>query len=494
MAGPKNQIVGEVVRPKFNWWSLFDVALGTWVKGDDGLWYLNGGFSHVMCWSGQGNTFKSTALSSAIHTICWRYNVEWASKYDTEVSAELSREEMARKNVFLTHNVPYEEEKHSIYKMIEDGKFNFVASDMLPGEQWWADYIRDEVEGRFKSYIAGKGLQETPFPDPIRKKNRMMLNPWIYGSDSMSEWQSSDYEDKRDASDIGDKDQNALAATIARQKAEMMSRWANALSRGHMYLGFTVHLAEGITMGKYEPRKALDDVPANLKFANVPKRALTFLTNSFLVATSSGTLDHDYDSKRGVKTMMFPTEKTKGAMANANDLKIVRYQQIRAKGGPTGVKFDMVFSQELGFQVGLSEWYYLKEVMEADKTGFGVTRTGNHFELHLAPGIKFQRTTVRDMIEDNIALKRALELTAIMTYEQNNRQSMPQEYRMTPQELYDGVVAAGFDWNEIYEKTVHWWMFKGHEKIHNKHTLTYYSLCDMALGRVKPKFLTCTKK
>lgn len=493
MAGPKKQTMGEVVRPKFNWWSIFDVALGTWIKLDDGSWVLNGGYSHVMCWSGKGNTFKSTALSDAMHTIIHRYRPEWASKYDTEVSAELSRDEMCRRAVYRAHHIPYDD-SNDVIAMIDRGEFNFVASDMLPGEQWYGDYVRDEVEPRHKQYMAGKGLRETPMPDPVRKKNRETLPPWLLGLDSLSEWQSSDLEERRDDSDIGDKEQNALAATNARHKADMMGRWANALSRGHFYLGFTVHVAEGIAMGKYEPSKKLDDVPANLKFANVPHRALTFLTNSFLLATSSNTLDHTYDAKRGVKTMMFPTAKNKGMTANGNDLKIIRYQQIRAKGGPTGVKFDMIFSQELGFLVGLSEWWYIKEVMESDKTGFGVTRTGNFYELHLVPGVKFQRTTVRDVIDDDVRIKRALEITAQMLYEQNNRQTMPAEFRMSIQQLYDGVVEHGFDWEEILTKTVYWWMYKGDEKHHGKHTLSLYTLCEMALGRHKPKFLKCSKK
>ena len=91
MAGPTKQVIGEVIRPRFNVYTIMDHALGNYERGEDGLYYLNGGFAHIMGFAGRGNTFKSTLLDFCIFQILQRYKAEWGSKYDTEVSAALDR-------------------------------------------------------------------------------------------------------------------------------------------------------------------------------------------------------------------------------------------------------------------------------------------------------------------------------------------------------------------------------------------------------------------
>lgn len=82
----------------------------------------------------------------------------------------------------------------------------------MPGEQYYSDYIRDEVEKRFKQYMSGK-TRVTPFLDPVRRKQKEILDPWLYSIDSLSEWHSSSLEDKHAKTDIGDSDQNILTPT-----------------------------------------------------------------------------------------------------------------------------------------------------------------------------------------------------------------------------------------------------------------------------------------
>lgn len=43
MAGPAKQVMGEVIRPRFNVYTIMDHALGNYERGEDGLYYLNGG-------------------------------------------------------------------------------------------------------------------------------------------------------------------------------------------------------------------------------------------------------------------------------------------------------------------------------------------------------------------------------------------------------------------------------------------------------------------
>ncbi len=492
MAGPAKATQGEVIRPKFNFWSLFDHALGNYVKGSDGLYYLNGGWSHIMAWAGRGNTFKTFVIDQAHATIATRYKFEWWSKYDTEVSAELSRAETALRAAYRNNHWEYDHRKDSLEAQIGADSFNFNAADTLQGQDWWGTYIRDEVEGRHKEYVAGKNLRETPFPDPIRKKNRFLLNPWLFALDSLSEFHTKSVEDNRDDSDVGSGDQNPLAMKDAKDKSDMMGRWPGALARGHFYIGFTIHLSDSIQMGRYAPDKKLDDLKATIKFSGVPSRAVTFLTNSLLVATSSGEMveDKSYDSTRGVTAPMYPRADARGRLSASNDLKIIRYTQFRAKSGPTGVKFDMIFSQEEGLLVGLSEFHYLRAVL---KGNFGLNRSGAYYSLPIYPKKKYARTTIRTEIDEDVRLKRALEITAAVAYMQNNWLTLDDNLRISAEELHDKVVEKGFDWEEILGNTVEYWQFKDQEKKGGKRTLTAMTLLHMAVYDLKPKFLTCSK-
>lgn len=495
MAGPAKQIMGEVVRPRFNCYTIIDHALGSYELGEDGLYYNNGGFAHIMAITGRGNVFKTMLLDYLIMTILLRYSAEWASKYDTEVSAQLERLDTAIYSVFLANGWDYNPETDNVLRMIlELGNYNLCSSDSLPGEDWWSQYIRDEVEARFKQYAKGQNLRVTPFLDPIRKKLKAIINPWLYSVDSMSEFHTSAIEAARDKSDIGTSDQNALAAQDPKQKADMMSRWPTALARGGMYLGFTGHLNDGLTMGKQDANtgKLLDDFKGDVKVAGVPKRALTFLVNAFLCATSSGELKQPqtYNSKTGTNDPMFPTFRNKSMASSVNDLKIIRYTQFRAKGGPTGVKFDLIFSQEEGFKAGLSLWYYLKEVLTND---YGFTRSGHFYALDILPETKFGRTTIRDMVEDDKRLLRALQITAGLAYYTNNNHRLPCKYRLTPAELYEKIIEQGYDWNEIIDNTVEYWMFMDQIDKKSKKTITVRTLLGMAFDECKPKFLTRKK-
>lgn len=496
MAGPAKQVIGEVVRPRFNVFTIIDHALGTYELGEDGLYYLNGGFAHIMAITGRGNVFKTMLLDYMIMSVMWRYKAEWGSKYDTEISAQLERLDVAIYSVFLANGWDYDPDRDSVYDMLMvKQNYNLCSSDSLPGEDWWSQYIRDEVEARFKQYAKGQNLRLTQFIDPIRAKLKAILDPWLYGVDSMSEFHTTAIENARDKADIGTSDQNALAAQDPKQKSDMMSRWPTALARGGMYLGFTGHINDGLTMGRQDANtgKLLDDFKGDVKVAGVPKRALTFLTNSFLCATSSGELKQPqtYNSKTGTNEPMFPTFRNKSMASSNNDMKIIRYTQFRAKGGPTGVKFDLAFSQEEGLKAGLSLWYYLKEVLPGD---YGFTRSGHFYALDILPDVKFQRTTIRDMIEEDKKLNRAMQIVAGMGYYLNNNHRIACKYRITPAELFTKIKEQGYDWDEILsDKTVEYWMFQDQIKKDSPNTITVRTLLGMAFDECKPKFLTRKK-
>lgn len=496
MAGPAKQVMGEVIRPRFNVYTILDHALGHYEKGEDGLYYLNGGFSHIMGFAGRGNTFKSTLLDFCIFIIMLRYRAAWGSKYDTEVSAALQRAETgftsARHAVGDASAIKsYDADR--LLELIDSQNYNMVGADTLSGERYYSDYIRDEVEKRFKDYMSGRGVRDTVFIDPVRRKAKAILDPWLYSVDSLSEWHTSDIEDKYSKSDTGDSDQNILNAHDALQKSNMMGRWPVAMARGGMYMGFVAHLADDAgkamsgTRGTKSNAKLLDDAKDDLKFAGIPRRQISFLTNSLIVATSSSECkeQNSYDAKAGVNGEKYPTARSRTMNASVNDLKEIVYTQFRAKGGHTGVKFKMIFSQEMGLLYHLSLWEYLSTTLSSD---FGYTRSGANYELHLLPGFKFMRTTIRDLIDEAPRLRRALEITAAVAYMQNNYHTLDNKYRISPKELFE-LIDAKWDWNDILDNTVEYWTFKDQTDAGGKKCITAMTLLAMAVDDLEPKFL-----
>ena len=66
------------------------------------------------------------------------------------------------------------------------------------------------------------------------------------------------------------------------------------------------------------------------------------------------------------------------------------------------------------------------------------------------------------------------------------RQDLPEEWRkVTPQELYDGIKARGYDWDQLLDTTP-CWNFLDFEKVAEKKRLTTVDLIRMHLGLYHP--------
>lgn len=96
------------------------------------------------------------------------------------------------------------------------------------------------------------------------------------------------------------------------------------------------------------------------------------------------------------------------------------------------------------------------------------------------------------MIDDNPKLRRALEITAAIAYMQNNYHRLEVKYHLTMEEIYK-LIDEKWDWNEILENTVEYWMFKDQETKGGKRTLTARTILGMAVDGLEPKFLTKKK-
>ena len=494
----KNAENGTLMRVRYNVLPLLDIALGDFERGKDGRAYLNGGLSRIMGYGGRGNVFKTFKMQYLTWCFVIRYLPKWVTFFDTEESAEAKRQNVILINVLKNHHKAIDPLARPIvdyFNGTAPTQFNMNNISKFSGTDWFEQWIRDPVEEREKLFKSGKGRKTAPFLNIFGEQEKVLV-PDVHNCDSLSEWHSDTNSKDVMKSEVGASESNHLNMTDYNHKAQMISRWPLLAGRGEFMMGFTVQLTDNIEIGRTmgAPQQKLDTMATGIKLSGVPAKQISYLTNSLLIATKSGELKepNSYNPDTGTSEMMFPRERDKELSSSYNDLKLVKYTQWRAKSGPTGINIHLIFSQEEGLKSGLSEWFYLKEILK--KKPWGYQKSGHWFSLDILPDTKFQRKSIHDQIEEDQKLARAMTITSTIAYLYNNSVLVPKHLRMTGEELYNNIIKNGYDWDEILTKTVDWWYFDEDKEHHgNVETLTIWSLLEMAADVWEPKFLTRKK-
>lgn len=478
MARPAGAQAAPDLRVKFNVFGLFDHFTGRYMRGSNGAWYLNGGFSHIMGFAGRGNTFKSTLSGTMMATISIRYDFAYTEFHDTEASLESERLDDYRQAVRRNDHIDYVE---SIYDAYDNNENTWLlsASDTKSGktqtgEEWWRNCVLNEIPGRLKEREKGTNWRITPFDmrggEPVK-----VLNPWGYSIDSLSMMKVEAVEKMYDKGDAGEGELNTVWMKDAGAKAQLMEQMPNACSRGGYYLALVAHLDDKIELSQYAPNeKKLDGFLGNQKLKGVPGRQMSFVPNNLIVAQATDKL-WDKDKKPE-----YPHSDAEDRPGN-KDLKAVTFEQFRGKSGPTGERLELIFSQKQGLLIGLTNFHYLKKYCG----NYGMEVTGNNagFRLALYPSLHFTRKTVRKLLEDDAKFERAMEITACLAFIKFNWFTERSHMYIEPAELKTKIEEAGYDWDEILGETVQYWQFEdAKNKPNYKHTLTVKTLCDMAEG------------
>lgn len=484
MAGPSGRKRSKTIRPRFNVCTLYDHMTGRYVQGKDGLWYLNGGHPHIQGYAGRGNTFKSALSGTFTASMSLRYNFEYTEFYDSEMSMQMARIQDYINSIAADHhwvNVP------QIADLMEDDitTWNFTASDEQSGDEWWNSNCRAEVPARRK--LTEKQMRKTPFKN-IDGSYVSVPNPWAFTVDSLSEFHTNAQEKKAEKGTIGESDMNTSAMDDARHKSQLLAQMPNVAAQGGYYFGLIAHADDELKMDQYAPStKKLDGLKGNLKLKGVPGRGFTFLTNGCLLATAieSGLNKSD-------KKPEYPHPDIEAKVGDS-DLRIITYAELRGKAGPTGAELKVAFSQREGMLFGVTNFIFLKDTCN----GFGINSSGNGGgikELQLYPGFKFTRKDLRKHLRDDPKFTRAMAITTALAFMQTYWFDLPEEERITPDELRQGVIDNGWDWDNILSNTVEYWYFEDQAKEIGKPTITAKTLIYMALGKLNPKCLPKNKK
>lgn len=452
-----------LVRPALNIGCLMDIPTGRYEVGVHGESLLTGGLAHSTGVAARANQGKSLLLDMMMFRVMDRYMNAAGLFYCTEVTSQLGR--------LNSLSAAIAEVNMKGVSLASCNRFKFTDKTMYSGTDWY-DKIKEMTEPRSKMQKADVSI--SPFLERDGSFIKI-INPLILGIDSFSLFSTDAVDKMQDDNSIGESGRNMEAMTDARTKTQMLMELPTLTAQQGLYVIMTAHVGDKHQMDPYAPpAKKLAFLNAKVALKNVPEK-FTFLPNNVWYIMGTEVLRN-----QTTKAVEFPRN-SEDDLRGDTDLMLATIANLRGKGGPSGLPFELIYSQEEGFKVGLSEFYYIKQY---DR--FGIEGNDRNYHLSLCPDINLSRTTVRGKIDSSAKLRRALEITSEMCQMHNLWHNLPAGLLCTPKELYDDLKAKGYDWDQLLA-TRGYWVFDN-----DKHPIPYLSTMDllnMRAGLYKPYWM-----
>lgn len=444
------------LRPIFNLGCLFDIPTGRYYKGKHGEMILCAGLASFTGIAGRGNMGKSLIAHFMILRIMARYMTK-ANFYDTETSMTLER----------LYQLAMQFPELAGEDLAELKKLVLTDSTMISGNKWF-DKFRDMSMLKKKE---AKSLQRTmPFIDNKGDYIKCIM-PHLFEIDSLSMFITDSVDAIYDKNEIGDASANTDALRSAAAKTQMLMQMPNLTAGANNLVIATAHAGDKHQLDQYAPDpKKLAHLKGKTVFKNVPEK-FTFLTNNLWYCNSVSVLQN-----KATKAPEFPAG-PEDNLEGDTDLNLLVMQNLRAKSGPTGMPFEVIYSQREGLLVGMTEFNYCKFFK------YGIGGHDRAYFIELCPDITMQRTTVRGKIRDNPRLQRALEIQSEMCQMENLGFGQARGYLMEPKELYTKIKEMGYNWDELLE-TRGYWDFE--ENKNPKNFLSTLDILRMAKGEYVP--------
>ena len=433
------------LRPAMNVGCLFDIPIGTYYTGKHGESILNGGLQQVTGACGRGNSYKSTLSDWLNLTVVNRYEQVNEMAYDSEYSKTPARTNSLASRM---HNI-------GGLDLFAEGRCILSDGTTMANDYW--EMVRSFADKKAK--MGPKAEIGTPFW--IDGKQISIVTPSLLLLDSMSQMQFDATETVNEKAEVDSKDQNTMALRDNLIKSRMLGQMPSVASKGQLYTTVVAHMGDDLALDPMAPpQKKLAAMKQKIKFKKVPEN-FTFLTNNLYYCSGAKAHHNQAD-----KTPYFPKDANDRNPMD-QDLQIIQVQNLRAKSGPSGIPFQIVVSQTEGLLPSLTELTYLRANKKVSNQsypmGFGIHGNDRGYMLDLMPDVKLMRTTVRGIVDGDYKLQRAMEITSEMCQMQLiwKGDKLPDQYRITPQELYERLVKKGYKWDELLN-TRGYWTFDGH--------------------------------
>lgn len=447
----------------YNVGALLDIPTGKYVRGQKGENLMNGGLSVFTAVMGKPNTYKTKVarfmMLSAAAKVASSGIFPYINTYDTEVNVDVEH------CMSLAHKF----ESFKDHDLVKEGVWSITDKTHHLGNEWFKllkDFLRNEKIKNRKDYTFA-----TPFLDKDHKPIHVIF-PSFGDVDSVSEFSTADIEEIQNKNEIGDSAGNTIHMRSGLAKTRLLMEIPGVCNAASHYLIMTAHVGKEIPMGQgpfVVPTKQLPHMKPGEVVKGVAGKFL-FLSNLLWQTISTSTLNN-----QNTKGPEFP--KTRDRTDEGSfDLNLVTIKLVRNKSGASGYSFDLVISQTEGVLPTLTEFYYIKE---NDRFGLGGNDRNYHLELY--PDVSLQRTTVREKIDSDPMLQRAIKITAdllqIKTFYKDLPFAVP-----TPKELYEKL-SKEYDWKKLLA-TRDYWTFNNYD--HPIPFLSTMDLLEMYHGLYRP--------
>lgn len=444
-----------------------DVPNGVWLPGIHGEFILCGGLPIVDGVCGKGNNFKTTVEEWKMHRAAARVSYEM----DTNITTHDTEENKSEARITsLYQRLP----EFADRDLFAEGLYTITGKSELKGEQWW-DKLRDwlDLKAKNKKLL----MVETPFLNRDKVSRIEIMLPTFSLIDSLSEFETSDVTKILEDNAIGAKEANMVYMRAGLAKTRLIMEYPTVGIANQHYLLTTAHYGKEIPMatGPYAPppEKKMNTMGAGEKIKGVPDKYYYLV---HWVGLASGSTKMINQGTKGCEYPGNDQDREKGH----TDLWRVPIKTLRSKNGSSDYSLELVVSQAEGVLPTLTEFHYLREAK------FGLVGNDRIYSVAFLPEVKLERTTVRNKIDSNAKLRRAIniacELYQMSIYHRDERNDL-----FDPEKIYEMVKDRGYDWDMILGRTRGWW--KPNNEDHPLLFLSTMDIINMAKGTYHPYWL-----
>lgn len=426
----------------YNVGSLMDLPTGFYVRGMKGENILNGGLGSLVAIVGKPNVFKSTIahfmiLSAASKVAAGGFS-PYINTYDTEMNIHPDR---------LRYFSNRFEEFQKV-DIIDEGIWNITDSTKHLGNEWFKllkDFLKNEKLKNAKKYIMA-----TPFIGRDGKAIETMF-PTFGEVDSLTKFVTADVEEMQNKNQLGDSGGNTIFMRQGLAKARLIMELPILCNGAAHYTVATAHVGQENNMGIPQhqlPTKKLQHMRQGEKIKGAPDDFF-FLTNSLWQAVSSSLC-----IVKETRGALYPRTRQQDGEVTT-DLNLVTIKLLRNKSGPSGYSVPLLISQTEGVLPSLSEFHYIKE-----NERFGLDGNNTSYKLTLYPKVTIMRTTVRELLDSDKMMRRAVKITADILQIKELYKELPLE--IPPLNLLYEKLEKKYGW-DVLLNTRDYWTFDQYE-------------------------------
>lgn len=465
----------EKVKPKIliNIGCLMDIPTGFIVTGKKGESIINGGLPQISGLVGRGNNYKSTIMHymslSAYDKISASHETNMVT-YDTEMNTFLERlEDLAKRFEHIPDDI------------IRSNKGLWTVTDksQMPGNKF-ALILNEYSENKIKDKDSKITIE--CFKDPYEDKPLNTLLPSFVEIDSLSEFEAESTIEML-SNDLDGSDTNTFAMKQGLFKSKFLSTLPRLASMSNTFILFTGQVSNKINMATgpaalSQPAKDLQYLKQGDSIKGISNKFFFLLNSAWFLHTATLLKNKSTDQAE------YPVDTSSN---QSNELNVVKLTQLRSKSGSSGYTISVIVSQDEGVLPTLTEFHHIKE-----NNRFGLTGNNVHYNLDLYPDVSLSRTTIRNKIDNDPRLRRAINITSeLLQLTIFNPELETKGLMCTPKELYEDIKKLGYDWNVLLDTRGYWTIDQYTNKVP---FLSTVDLLKMRKGLYTPYFLKDNKE